>query len=208
MGVAVTSEGTDAGQAAPMEEQVVRRTDQHPDSYLMDGGFATREDITTLEQRAVTVYAPVRLPRNRPEQERYQPRYEDGPEVITWRQRMSTEEAKAVYRPKGLYGRMDQCSGTSSRSVPIQRTRACQSHQRYAACRRSPQPPALGGVVGVSRHSGEPQSPGGDIARKVAKALSQCRLPQRIPNSLKLANAFSSTTIALTTKGTSKHSLR
>ena len=72
-GVAVTSEGTDAGQAAPMEEQVVRRTDQHPDSYLMDGmdgGFATREDITTLEQRAVTVYAPVRLPRNRPEQER------------------------------------------------------------------------------------------------------------------------------------------
>ena len=38
----------------------------------------------------------------------------------------------------------------------------------------------------------------------MAKALSQCRLPQRIPNSLKLANAFSSTTIALTTKGTSK----
>ena len=104
VGVAVTSEGTDAGQAAPMEEQVVRRTDQHPDSYLMDGmdgGFATREDITTLEQRAVTVYAPVRLPRNRPEQERYQPRYEDGPEVITWRQRMSTEEAKAVYRQRG-----------------------------------------------------------------------------------------------------------
>ena len=49
----------------------------------------------------MTVYALVRLPRNRPEQERYQPRYEDGPEVITWRQRMSTEEAKAVYRQRG-----------------------------------------------------------------------------------------------------------
>ena len=34
---AVTSEGTFAGQAAPMEEQLVRRTGQHPDSYLMDG---------------------------------------------------------------------------------------------------------------------------------------------------------------------------
>ena len=74
VGVAVTSEGTDAGQAAPMEEQLVRRTGQHPDSYLMDGGFATREDITALEQRDVTVYAPVKLPRNKPEEERYDPR--------------------------------------------------------------------------------------------------------------------------------------
>ena len=30
VGVGVTSEGTDAGQAAPMEEQVVKRTGQHP----------------------------------------------------------------------------------------------------------------------------------------------------------------------------------
>ena len=27
-----------------MEEQLVRRTGRHPESYLMDGGFATRED--------------------------------------------------------------------------------------------------------------------------------------------------------------------
>ncbi len=101
VGVAVTSEGTDAGQAAPMEEQVVKRTGHHPKTYLMDGGFATRGDITTLEQRAVTVYAPVRLPRNRPEQERYQSRYGDEPEVMRWRQRMVTDEAKAIYRQRG-----------------------------------------------------------------------------------------------------------
>ncbi len=101
VGVAVTSEGTDAGQAAPMEEQVVKRTGHHPKTYLMDGGFATRGDITTLEQRAVTVYAPVRLPRNRPEQERYQSRYGDEPEVMRWRQRMATDEAKAIYRQRG-----------------------------------------------------------------------------------------------------------
>ena len=100
VGVAVTSEGTDAGQAAPMEEQLVRRTGQHPDSYLMDGGFATREDITALEQRDVTVYAPVKLPRNKPEEERYDPRYGDGPDVVRWRQRMSTDEAKAIYRQR------------------------------------------------------------------------------------------------------------
>ena len=101
VGVAVISEGTDAGQAAPMEAQVVRRTGQHPKSYLMDGGFATRDDITTLEQRGVAVYAPVRLPRNRPEQERFQPRYGDEPEVVRWRRRMATEEAKAIYRQRG-----------------------------------------------------------------------------------------------------------
>ncbi|MFB3119272.1 MAG: IS1182 family transposase [Stenotrophomonas maltophilia] len=101
VGVAVIREGTDAGQALPMEEQVVERTGQHPGAYLMDGGFATREDITALEQQDVTVYAPVRLPRNKPEEERYQPRYGDSPQVVRWRQRMATEEAKAVYKQRG-----------------------------------------------------------------------------------------------------------
>jgi transposase len=101
VGVAVTAEGTDAGQAAPMEAQVVERTGQHPQDYLVDGGFATREDITTLAQRGVTVYAPVRLPRNKPEEERYQPRAGDSPEVVAWRARMATDEAKAIYRQRG-----------------------------------------------------------------------------------------------------------
>jgi transposase len=101
VGVTVIREGTDAGQALPMEEQVVKRTGQHPGAYLMDGGFATREDITALEERDITVYCPVRLPRNKPEEERYQPRYGDSPQVVRWRQRMATEEAKAVYRQRG-----------------------------------------------------------------------------------------------------------
>ncbi len=101
VGVTVIREGTDAGQALPMEEQVLKRTGQHPQDYLMDGGFATREDITALEERDVTVYSPVRLPRNKPEEERYQPRYGDTPQVVRWRQRMATEEAKAVYRQRG-----------------------------------------------------------------------------------------------------------
>jgi transposase len=101
VGVAVVAEGTDAGQALPMEEQVMKRTGQHPGAYLMDGGFATREDITALEERDITVYSPVRLPRNKPEEERYQPRYGDSPQVVRWRRRMATEEAKAVYRQRG-----------------------------------------------------------------------------------------------------------
>ena len=101
VGVTVIKEGTDAGQALPMEEQVVERTGRHPGAYLMDGGFATREDITALEEQDVTVYAPVKLPKSKPEEERYQPRYGDSPQVVRWRQRMATEEAKAVYRQRG-----------------------------------------------------------------------------------------------------------
>jgi len=101
VGVAVTPEGTDAAQAVPMEEQIQERTDTHPQDYLVDGGFASRNTITTLEQRGITVYAPVRLPRNKPEEERYLPREGDTPEVIAWRERMATAEAKAVYKIRG-----------------------------------------------------------------------------------------------------------
>ena len=92
---------SDPGQAAPMEAQVVQRTGRHPKDYLMDSSFATRADITTLDRQGVTVYAPVRLPRNKPEEERYQPRYEDSSEVVRWRQRMATEEAQVIYKERG-----------------------------------------------------------------------------------------------------------
>lgn len=101
VGVSVTSNGTDAGQALPMEEQIEKRTGRQPQSYLIDGGFATRGDITELEKKNIPVYAPVKLPRNKPEEQRYQARYEDTPEVVKWRQRMATEEAKAIYKKRG-----------------------------------------------------------------------------------------------------------
>lgn len=101
VGVAVTNAGVDAGQAAPMEAQVAQRTGQHPQTYLMDGGFATRPDITSLERRGVPVYAPVRLPRNQPPAQRYAPRVGDSPEVGRWRQRMQTAAAQQIYRQRG-----------------------------------------------------------------------------------------------------------
>ena len=131
VGVDVVNRG-DAGQAAPMEEQVRKRTGEHAKDYLMDGSFAMRADITTLEERGVTVYAPVRLPRNKAEEERYQPRYGDGPAVVRWRQRMATEEAQAVYRERGATAEWGQCPGTPAWGVPVHGTRAGQSHGRYA----------------------------------------------------------------------------
>jgi hypothetical protein len=65
----------------------------------MDGGYARREDITALERRGVTVYAPTRSPRTSTSgRTKADPRPDDTPQVAQWRERMETEEAKEIYR--------------------------------------------------------------------------------------------------------------
>lgn len=99
VGAAVINQGNDSGQGEVMEAQVAQRTGSHPEAYLIDGGYAQRDTITTLTQRQITVYAPVRPPRTTTSgRERSSPRNDDSKEVVAWRQRMETEEAKNIYK--------------------------------------------------------------------------------------------------------------
>jgi hypothetical protein len=101
LGVTVSQQGSDGGLAAPMEAQVVARTGQHPGEYLVDGGLATRDDITTLASHDVTVYAPVEPPRTETSgRTAYDPRPDDSSAVAAWRQRMGTPEGQATYRQR------------------------------------------------------------------------------------------------------------
>jgi transposase len=101
LGVEVSQQGSDGGLVAPMEAQVAERTGQHPDAYLMDGGLVTRDDITTLADHDVTVYAPVEPPRTETSgRTAYDPRPDDSPAVAAWRQRMGTPEGQATYRQR------------------------------------------------------------------------------------------------------------
>jgi transposase len=101
LGVEVSQQGSDGGLVAPMEAQVAERTGQHPDEYLVDGGLATRDDITTLASHAVTVYAPVEPPRTTTSgRTAYEPRPDDSPAVAAWRKRMGTDDGKAIYRQR------------------------------------------------------------------------------------------------------------
>jgi transposase len=101
VGVAVDTTGSDGGQAPPVLEQVVRRTGHLPEAYLIDGSFAKRDDITALELRGVTVYAPTRSPRTTTSgRTKAQPRRDDTPQVARWRERMETEEAKEIYKER------------------------------------------------------------------------------------------------------------
>jgi transposase len=99
VGVAVDTTGSDGGQALPVLEQVVERTGCSPDAYLVDGNFAKREDITAMELRGVTVYAPAQGPRSTNSgRTKTTPRKDDTPEVVRWRERMQTDQAKEIYK--------------------------------------------------------------------------------------------------------------
>ncbi len=97
--VAVDTTGSDAGQAPAGLEQIERRTGRLPAGYLIDGNYAKRDDITALERRGVTVYAPTKSPRTTTSgRTKAEPRPDDTPQVAAWRARMETEEAKEIYK--------------------------------------------------------------------------------------------------------------
>jgi len=100
-GVAVITSGSDAGQMAPMVEQVEERTGKVPPEWLVDGGFAQHDQIETVSAPGTgcTVYAPVPKPKD-PKVDRYAAKPGDSPAVAAWRERMGTDQAKAIYKER------------------------------------------------------------------------------------------------------------
>lgn len=98
VGVDVTNQGTDQGQALDMERQVEKRTGKQPESYLVDGGFVDLQDIKVMEQKGIEVYAPPKD--NRGREVSYGKGAAGTPEVAAWRGRMRTQEAKGIYKQR------------------------------------------------------------------------------------------------------------
>lgn len=101
VGVEVVTEGTDQGQLPPMLDQIEGRFDQRPGEALVDGGFASHEDIEEAQrgERGCKVYAPVPAPKKEGV-DRHEPKAKDSQQVAEWRARMGTEEAKEVYKER------------------------------------------------------------------------------------------------------------
>jgi len=101
VGVDVVTVGSDQGQMEPMVGQIEERYGKAPEEYLIDGGFAKHEDIDAVSAPEVgcTVYAPVQKPKD-PKADPHAPHPGDSPAVAEWRQRMGTEEAKAIYKDR------------------------------------------------------------------------------------------------------------
>jgi transposase len=116
-GVEATNAGGDLGQMPPMIDQHQQRYEEKPKEALIDGGFAKLDDIDQVERGGTTVYAPVRPPRGST-RDAFTPRADDTPAVAQWRQRMATDEAKAIYRQRAATA---ECVNALARNRGLQR---------------------------------------------------------------------------------------
>ncbi len=103
VGVAVTTDGTDAQQLPPMVAQIEERFDAKPKVMLVDGGFASLESIDQVEQQQIKVYAPVKdaAKQLKAGKDPYARKKKDTDQTAEWRSRMGTPEAQTCYRHRG-----------------------------------------------------------------------------------------------------------
>jgi transposase len=97
--VAVVNSGSDLGQMAPAVAQIEERYERRPEEYLVDGGFAMKEDIEKCAQQGIVVYAPEKKPKN-PQYAAGEKHEGDTPGVAAWRARMQSEAAKTIYKER------------------------------------------------------------------------------------------------------------
>lgn len=102
VGVEVTNSGSDRGQMATMHEYISECYGKTPEQYAVDCGFATKEDITAVENRDSEVLAPIHGERRMREKgtDPHARQPGDTDEVFVFRQRMATPEAKATYQQR------------------------------------------------------------------------------------------------------------
>ena len=100
----VVNVGTDSGQMEPMVQRI--ESEQEPLSedaeYYVDGGFVTKDDIQSVGQRGVAVYAPVKVGARQKRDGTSSPtrRRGDKEQVVAWRERMGTPEAHEKYKQR------------------------------------------------------------------------------------------------------------
>lgn len=99
VGVEAVNEGVDTAQLSPMLGQLERRYGRRPREALVDGGYAALEAIRAAEPDCA-VYAPVKDAKKLQAAGRdpYRRRRDDDDRIATWRARMGTAAAQAIYK--------------------------------------------------------------------------------------------------------------
>ena len=97
VGVRITNVGSDMSSLTPMVEQIERRAGAYPKTLLADGGHVRHEDLVATERHGVAVIMP---PSERAKSIETLRQEGAPPEVIAWRERMETPEAKEQYRAR------------------------------------------------------------------------------------------------------------
>jgi hypothetical protein len=103
----------------PMVDQIVANHDQVPDEYLVDGGFANKGAIENVSIQGSTIYAPVQKPKD-VKRDPHIPLPSDSEAVAAWRERMGTDEAKAIYKERASTA---ECVNAIARNRGLQQFR-------------------------------------------------------------------------------------
>jgi len=98
--VDVVNTGSDMGLMAPMHKALQQRYDCTPTHWLADGGFTKLEAINQLTERGTQPVVPPPRSRN-PAIDCLQPKPDDTPAQVQWRQLMSTQWGKDLYVQRG-----------------------------------------------------------------------------------------------------------
>jgi Txe/YoeB family toxin of Txe-Axe toxin-antitoxin module len=97
--VEVDNVGTDTHAMVPLAEQVDKRYKARPDEWLADGGCTSLGNIEKMQERGCKIFAPLRQRRSGRKPEELRPT--DSEAIKDWRKRMTTDEAKLIYRQRG-----------------------------------------------------------------------------------------------------------
>ena len=119
VGVEVINEGSDQGQMEPMLRQLTERYEKVPEEYLVDGGFASHDGIEQASERGTTVYAPVPKPKDGA-RDPHARLSTDSNDIGDWRERMGTDEAKAIYKERAATA---ECVNAIARNRGLQQFR-------------------------------------------------------------------------------------
>jgi transposase len=103
VGVDVVNVGNDFEQLPPMLGQIKQRYGQVPAEGLVDGGFPSLNSVEAALQAGCTVYAPLKQEKKQLDAGKnpYAKKPGDSSVVASWRARMGTAAAKAIYRLRG-----------------------------------------------------------------------------------------------------------
>jgi hypothetical protein len=99
VGAAITEDGTDYAQCAPMMEQIEKRMGSKPEEALVDGGFTSKEAVNEVSGLGVTLYGP--SGQRKWKRDPYEIGPNDSEAVRKWKERMATPEAKEIYKERG-----------------------------------------------------------------------------------------------------------
>jgi transposase len=102
VGVEVSNEGSDnVGLSEPMRQQVEARTGHKVEQHLIDGGYMRTHDLEQAYEQGVDLFVPpkpARNPQNRGRE--LEPKRGDSEAVLAWKQRMSSEAGKQIYKER------------------------------------------------------------------------------------------------------------